>query len=1278
MAIDLDDPMPSMGHETLPELPPHEASTNSELPVQSRPENASLNSASATPLPPSSPANASQLTPRLRMDVSTPQAQSPVPRPPTSRPLNPYRRSSTPLQSIRRAPSTPYIDGPNTPSRPAISRRTSSNHLTPSSASTTHSRASSGATIKDVERKPAITAASVAQEHFRKELVAHDSAETSSKTVVIIPDSCYGHRYSRPRTSKAALNTIVERPERLHACILGASTAYVRIGGRHAGGSHPPHPDQDVPPPPFKIRKTTRSTPLNFSAVTQVHGQKWMEELQIMCDSAEGKLAMNGRELVRPIGYGKDEGGNPLPKLHEGDLYLCSESLDALQGCLGGVCEAVDTVFASGNTSRAFVCIRPPGHHCSSNFPSGFCWLNNVHVGIAHAAMTQGLTHAAIIDFDLHHGDGSQAIAWDHNRKAAGNLPKTASSYSKTPIGYFSLHDINSYPCEWGDEEKIKNASLCLENAHGQSIWNVHLESWKNHADFWKLYESRYSVLLEKTRIFLRHHTTRLQSANNGAKAKAAIFLSAGFDASEWEGAGMQRHEVNVPTDFYARFTSDVATLADEVGLGVDGRIISVLEGGYSDRALTSGVLSHLCGLTADSGHANANSETVDQSLASAMAKQLGMLNPNCHTNHINGEKSAVGGDPATEINYNPEWWTTLHLEALETLTNPAPAPSLQAKLKDKPSGNYSSPTQASTAKMADPARERRSVSGQADGRASMEPEPVQPLPDVDWDVASYELSRLLIPRDRQTLSCKHDELNAEATKVRRERQSGIGLPSNDLSATDQKMQLRDRKVKAPVPEELTKGVSKSDRRRTIAAVGDLPDPGALRHGGNRPAVGIANTRPRRRSSAGSSILSAFESMNLTDSGSQPSETGMVPGRGELVPNHEQARISTAKADKAPVHRKVRQPTAAKAQPIKAKTSPRKAGPALPVAKGPSAFRRSSSYASIQEREVTIDQAQSAPKTTVSANSVTIDDLDTLSSGMKKMKIHLKVPSPEEIAARQRKTTEESDKQKRARAPRKPAVPKTGKVALTKDQNRSNMAGAIPSSTSEISTTDQNAPPLDIIPPIVQLEKLPESVQKEELSASVTDYVPTADTAHAEPPLQATFPAPVPAPMEMESIPSVDRAVEHLPRTSERQPSNEMQPSTDNTEAIPPSVPSSLPHPEQTDPSHPSVSREAPASVSAPVTAKKTRACLPQFTASSPIPFAKIDANLSPQSAKEEKEDSGPNATSSGRRSRDVATPEIHQRTTPRENKPPTEPLRSKPVHLDQASIWDVPETPQQ
>src|SRR5438874_22016 len=103
---------------------------------------------------------------------------------------------------------------------------------------------------------------------------------------------------------------------------------------------------------------------------------------------------------------------------------------------------------------------------------SGFCYLNNVHIAIARASQLYGLTHAVILDFDLHHGDGSQSIAWALNDK------RQVSKGSLLPtIAYYSLHDIKSYPCELGDTEKVKNASLCMEDAHGQNVWNVHLET---------------------------------------------------------------------------------------------------------------------------------------------------------------------------------------------------------------------------------------------------------------------------------------------------------------------------------------------------------------------------------------------------------------------------------------------------------------------------------------------------------------------------------------------------------------------------------------------------------------------------------------------------------------------------------------------------------------------------------------------------------------------------------------------------------------------------------
>jgi histone deacetylase HOS3 len=1078
----------------------------------------------------------------------------------------------------------------------------------------------------------------------------------------------------------------VERPERIHACVLGASTAYIRIGSRHAGGKYPPHPDRDAPPPPFKIRKTTRSIPLNYSAVAQVHGQKWMEELQIMCDSAEGKLAMNGKELVRPIGYGKDEGGNPLPKLHEGDLYLCSESLDALQGCLGGVCEAVDTVFSPDKTNRAFVCIRPPGHHCSSNLPSGFCWLNNVHVGIAHAAMAQGLTHAAIIDFDLHHGDGSQAIAWDHNRKAAGNLPKNASPYSKTPIGYFSLHDINSYPCEWGDEEKIKNASLCVENAHGQSIWNVHLEPWKNHTDFWRLYESRYSLLLDKTRIFLRHHTAIINSRNNSTKAKAAIFLSAGFDASEWEGAGMQRHKVNVPTDFYARFTSDVVKLAEEEGLGVGGRVISVLEGGYSDRALTSGVLSHLCGLTYDSVDDNLQSKSVQTSLAAAMAmaKQMGTLSMSQPANRDTStiEHSAAG------IAYNPDWWTHHHLKALEVLVNPVPEGP--TKPTDKVGGNYSSPTQASTAKMTDPARERRSLSGLAEARASTEPESVQPPPDVDWALASYELSRLLIPNDRQTLSCRHDELNAEATKVRRERQSTIGLPSNDtLSAADQRMQLRDRRAKTPAASEIVKGAPKADRRRTIAAVADLPDQEFLQNGSRAVDVGIANTRPRRRSSAGSSIMSAFEGMNLNDRGSQPPEANAVTSRGKIAPNHNDTRIPamSAKTAKVPVQKKVKQLPMKKAQPTKTKTSPRKTESTPPVPKLPSVIAQTTDGSFDEERGTRSDEAQPSVNRMDSANSASgaDDDLDVIALGMRKMKINLKVPSPEENAAREKKVAAEKDKLKKSRVSRKPAVPKSAKAPPPKKDNRSSSTAlTVPSSTAETSTADErNGVPIDVVSSLMSAQQPPHPGQNAERPATGNDYIPTPNIAHAEPPVQASIPAPVPAPVETESMAPTDITIDDSQIAPMR--SSSKGPQASSTETEPGFFSPPLPLHAQLNTWSESQPSGAPAS--APATAKKTRADLPRFTASSPIPFAKVDNNIPSTDLAKADKDSAPNPSNSDPPS---ATAFHHaavssdldpneQRQAKENAASETNPSVKYPgitTTTVDPSIWEVPETP--
>lgn len=1025
--MDSDVPIPSIETDDPP-ISTNVLSTNTGTKTQESVAQRSLENALVTPLPSASPARSPRKTPKLQRDGTSPQLSmhSPSRMASTSSPLNPDRRSSTPLLSSRKSMSNLQPQRAGTPLRHLPSRHSSYN--------LSGAQPPSAIMPQEVEKKPSITAASIAKDHFQKEMLLHQEAtDMGATTVVLIHDSCYGHRYSRPRTSKSLLSTIVERPERIHASVLGLATAYVRMGARHTGGSAPPHPDRDPVVSenvPFRIHKTSRSVPLSSAAATHVHGQKWMEELQIMCDSAEGKLALNGKELARPIGYGKDEFGSSLPKLHEGDLYLCSESLNALEGCLGGVCDAVDAVFSSGSTRRAFVCIRPPGHHCSSNYPSGFCWINNVHVGITHAAIAHGLTHAAIIDFDLHHGDGSQMIAWEHNRRAL-NLPKNAAPHKKTPIGYFSLHDINSYPCEMGDEDKVRNASLCIENAHGQSIWNIHLESWKSHADFWRLYEARYRILLDKTRVFLRHHTERLNNSFGGAKAKAAIFLSAGFDASEWEGEGMQRHKVNVPTDFYARFTADVVKLAEEEGLGVDGRVVSVLEGGYSDRALTSGVLSHVCGLAQDAAVSHsgfrAQKLSVDDQISLGMSRMDG--------------RGFIREQPRDDntTQFDSEWWNLQHLEALEALVNPPADQTASTKPQDKTGGNYTSPTQASTAKVRDQARERRSLSGQLERLMSAEPEPPPIYPDVDWATAAYELSRVLIPNDRQTLSCTHLELNAEATRVRRERQSIAGLPA----VGEQRMQLRDRKAKAigfdeEVPRPLSRG---NNRRKTIAAVGELPDPSMVQDEKYRDGVGSAGERPRRRSSGASSVLAGFKNMqigNATESTVSSRASSAVPEKSAKMNANKKARVVSAP----------------RAQSAKPRNSPKKVnGTTPPVPRVPLAFTKPAAV-SLDTREVVTDELQSSQEHRNPAPKVsTTNALDNLSSGIKKMSIKLKVPSPEENAARERKAAE--DKEKKPRIPRKPTVPKATKSTKS-GTAKASMAVADATLSTPSSMSNQN------------------------------------------------------------------------------------------------------------------------------------------------------------------------------------------------------------------------------
>ncbi|RKF72681.1 putative histone deacetylase domain-containing protein [Golovinomyces cichoracearum] len=678
---------------------------------------------------------------------------------------------------------------------------------------------------------PRQTPESIAREYFKADLETFHEKEDCKKntdTIVILHDSCYGHRYSRPRTSKAAFSTIFERPERIHASILGISIAYVRLGELYAGARNYIHPQKDPAEEqtmPFRICRTTRKLLLSSNIVTNVHGSNWMKELKTMCEDADARLAMSGKELVRPERTLGSDSEKPPATLHEGDLYLCSESLNSIEGALGAVCEGVDVVFqgAAKKTGprRAFVAIRPPGHHCSASHPSGFCWINNIHVGISYASLTYDLTHAVIIDFDLHHGDGSQSIAWEINKRTSRSVRK-ALDFKKPLIGYFSVHDINSYPCEMGDEEKVKNASLCIENSHGQSIWNVHLQPWKTEAEFWGLYEKKYSVLLEKARSFLRAQTKHFNTLFNKHTSKAAIFISAGFDASEWESPEMQRHKVNVPTDFYARLTRDVVRLASEEETAVEGRIISVLEGGYSDKALITGVLSHISGMAAKDSN--------QISLKSRQRKPL--HDDHLMNNHLNLSNTTENTAINVTKDYDSSWWSKPCLEELDAVQNP----QLIAEPKTKRDGptTFSSPTQSFISKVT--ASVGRNNTPEKLNKAIQSNRLVTSAPsqslEVNWAVAANELSKLLIPTGRQTISCKPEDLTAEAMRrkfaqVRKDDHSlnnVKAIPMNNEGSG--RMALRSRKpvkvVSSSKESEAKNPVLKTNQKKTNPAAGQV------------------------------------------------------------------------------------------------------------------------------------------------------------------------------------------------------------------------------------------------------------------------------------------------------------------------------------------------------------------------------------------------------------------------------------------------------------------------
>ncbi len=226
----------------------------------------------------------------------------------------------------------------------------------------------------------------------------------------------------------------------------------------------------------------------------------------------------------------------------DADTAMNADSPEAARHAAGAVVAAVDAVLGQ-QPNVAFCAVRPPGHHATRDTAMGFCLFNSVAVGAAHALEKHGLDRVAIVDFDVHHGNGTQDIFQNDPR-----------------VLYVSSHQAPLYPHTGHAHETGVNNLLNLPIAEGAAGDRVQ-ELYRN-------------VALPRLREF----------------RPQLLFISAGFDAHHLDPlAGL-----NLETEDFIWLTQQLMKVADEC---CEGRIVSVLEGGYSLAALRECSIAHVAAL---------------------------------------------------------------------------------------------------------------------------------------------------------------------------------------------------------------------------------------------------------------------------------------------------------------------------------------------------------------------------------------------------------------------------------------------------------------------------------------------------------------------------------------------------------------------------------------------------------------------------------------------------------------------------------------------------------
>ncbi len=231
----------------------------------------------------------------------------------------------------------------------------------------------------------------------------------------------------------------------------------------------------------------------------------------------------------------------------EQDTVLSSRSFEVSCLAAGAACDAVSRVIA-GEDKTAFCAIRPPGHHALANAAMGFCLLNNVAVAAHHALTVEGLDRVLIVDWDVHHGNGTQAIFWEDPR-----------------VGFFSAHRWPFYPGTGSADETGSGAGL-------GTTWNVPVAYGTTRT----AYHQQFAATLQRSADKLRPQL---------------ILISAGFDAHRQDPIG----SLGLETEDFETLTKAVLEVAQQ---HAEGRVVSLLEGGYHPAALAASTALHVETLT--------------------------------------------------------------------------------------------------------------------------------------------------------------------------------------------------------------------------------------------------------------------------------------------------------------------------------------------------------------------------------------------------------------------------------------------------------------------------------------------------------------------------------------------------------------------------------------------------------------------------------------------------------------------------------------------------------